>query len=188
MILTLRTITVASWPHVQNSGQLAATVLACVLLSLCRTALMLGCEYGCKDAVEVLLKNGADVTLVDALGHDCFYYARIGDSAEILSLIKSAFEESSKGTSAFLMFSAEMSSSLMILPSPGRFCPSDKIRWKRLPFSPCVYCQKFQGFFFPQLLPSSFGSAFVLRSPKPPKCFPPPPRSLSDENSCNLGG
>ncbi|XP_029142857.1 uveal autoantigen with coiled-coil domains and ankyrin repeats, partial [Protobothrops mucrosquamatus] len=62
-----------------------------------RTALMLGCEYGCKDAVEVLLKNGADVTLVDALGHDCFYYARIGDSAEILSLIKSAFEESSKG-------------------------------------------------------------------------------------------
>ncbi|XP_070619007.1 uveal autoantigen with coiled-coil domains and ankyrin repeats isoform X2 [Erythrolamprus reginae] len=62
-----------------------------------RTALMLGCEYGCKDAVEVLLKNGADVTLVDALGHDGFYYARIGDSAEILSLIKSAFEESSKG-------------------------------------------------------------------------------------------
>ncbi|XP_058012127.1 uveal autoantigen with coiled-coil domains and ankyrin repeats isoform X2 [Ahaetulla prasina] len=62
-----------------------------------RTALMLGCEYGCKDAVEVLLKNGADVTLVDALGHDGFYYARIGDSAEILSLIKAAFEESSKG-------------------------------------------------------------------------------------------
>ncbi|XP_034291513.1 uveal autoantigen with coiled-coil domains and ankyrin repeats isoform X3 [Pantherophis guttatus] len=61
-----------------------------------RTALMLGCEYGCKDAVEVLLKNGADVTLVDALGHDGFYYARIGDSAEILSLIKAAFEESSK--------------------------------------------------------------------------------------------
>uniref|UniRef100_A0A670ZGX0 Uveal autoantigen with coiled-coil domains and ankyrin repeats n=1 Tax=Pseudonaja textilis TaxID=8673 RepID=A0A670ZGX0_PSETE len=64
-----------------------------------RTALMLGCEYGCKDAVEVLLKNGADVTLVDALGHDCFYYARIGDSTEILSLIKAAFEESRKGTS-----------------------------------------------------------------------------------------
>uniref|UniRef100_A0A670ZGX3 Uveal autoantigen with coiled-coil domains and ankyrin repeats n=1 Tax=Pseudonaja textilis TaxID=8673 RepID=A0A670ZGX3_PSETE len=62
-----------------------------------RTALMLGCEYGCKDAVEVLLKNGADVTLVDALGHDCFYYARIGDSTEILSLIKAAFEESRKG-------------------------------------------------------------------------------------------
>ncbi|XP_026565228.1 uveal autoantigen with coiled-coil domains and ankyrin repeats isoform X1 [Pseudonaja textilis] len=61
-----------------------------------RTALMLGCEYGCKDAVEVLLKNGADVTLVDALGHDCFYYARIGDSTEILSLIKAAFEESRK--------------------------------------------------------------------------------------------
>ncbi|XP_062998775.1 uveal autoantigen with coiled-coil domains and ankyrin repeats isoform X2 [Elgaria multicarinata webbii] len=63
-----------------------------------RTALMLGCEYGCKDAVEVLLRNGADVTLVDALGHDCSYYARIGDSVEILSLIKAAIEESNKAS------------------------------------------------------------------------------------------
>ncbi|XP_053127673.1 uveal autoantigen with coiled-coil domains and ankyrin repeats isoform X3 [Hemicordylus capensis] len=62
-----------------------------------RTALMLGCEYGCKDAVDVLLRNGADVTLVDALGHDCAYYARIGDSVDILTLIKAAMEESSKG-------------------------------------------------------------------------------------------
>ncbi|XP_048375585.1 uveal autoantigen with coiled-coil domains and ankyrin repeats [Sphaerodactylus townsendi] len=61
-----------------------------------RTALMLGCEYGCKDAVEVLLRSGANITLVDALGHDCSYYARIGDSVDILQLIKSAFEESSK--------------------------------------------------------------------------------------------
>ncbi|KAL8197358.1 UNVERIFIED_CONTAM: hypothetical protein K2H54_021119, partial [Gekko kuhli] len=61
-----------------------------------RTALMLGCEYGCKDAVEVLLKNGADISSVDALGHDCSYYARIGDSVDILQLIKAAFEESSK--------------------------------------------------------------------------------------------
>uniref|UniRef100_A0A8C0INQ0 Uveal autoantigen with coiled-coil domains and ankyrin repeats n=1 Tax=Chelonoidis abingdonii TaxID=106734 RepID=A0A8C0INQ0_CHEAB len=63
-----------------------------------RTALMLGCEYGCKDAVEVLLKNGADISLVDALGHDCSYYARIGDNIDILALIKTAIEDSSKGT------------------------------------------------------------------------------------------
>ncbi|KAM9126035.1 uveal autoantigen with coiled-coil domains and ankyrin repeats isoform 5-T5 [Pangshura tecta] len=61
-----------------------------------RTALMLGCEHGCKDAVEVLLKNGADVSLVDALGHDCSYYARIGDNIDILALIKTATEDSSK--------------------------------------------------------------------------------------------
>ncbi|XP_065590191.1 uveal autoantigen with coiled-coil domains and ankyrin repeats isoform X2 [Cyrtonyx montezumae] len=61
-----------------------------------RTALMLGCEYGCKDAVEVLLKNGADVSLVDGLGHDCAYYARIGDNIDILALIKAAIEDSSK--------------------------------------------------------------------------------------------
>lgn len=58
---------------------------------------MLGCEYGCKDAVEVLLRNGADVSLTDGLGHDCAYYARIGDNIDILALIKAALEDSSKG-------------------------------------------------------------------------------------------
>ncbi|XP_062498642.1 uveal autoantigen with coiled-coil domains and ankyrin repeats [Pezoporus occidentalis] len=62
-----------------------------------RTALMLGCEYGCRDAVEVLLRNGADVSLTDGLGHDCAYYARIGDNIDILALIKAAVEDSSKG-------------------------------------------------------------------------------------------
>ncbi|XP_059570491.1 uveal autoantigen with coiled-coil domains and ankyrin repeats isoform X1 [Alligator mississippiensis] len=61
-----------------------------------RTALMLGCEYGCRDAVEVLLRNGADVSLVDALGHDCTYYARIGDNVDILALLKTAIEDSNK--------------------------------------------------------------------------------------------
>ncbi|XP_051483988.1 uveal autoantigen with coiled-coil domains and ankyrin repeats [Apus apus] len=61
-----------------------------------RTALMLGCEYGCRDAVEVLLRNGADVSLTDGLGHDCAYYARIGDNIDILALIKAALEDSSK--------------------------------------------------------------------------------------------
>ncbi|XP_032474404.1 uveal autoantigen with coiled-coil domains and ankyrin repeats isoform X1 [Phocoena sinus] len=62
-----------------------------------RTALMLGCEYGCKDAVEVLIRNGADVTLLDALGHDSSYYARIGDNLDILTLLKTALENTSKG-------------------------------------------------------------------------------------------
>lgn len=67
-----------------------------------RTALMLGCEYGCKDAVEVLIKNGADVSLLDALGHDSSYYARIGDNLDILTLLKTASENATKGTSSFL--------------------------------------------------------------------------------------
>ncbi|XP_066134041.1 uveal autoantigen with coiled-coil domains and ankyrin repeats isoform X1 [Saccopteryx bilineata] len=62
-----------------------------------RTALMLGCEYGCKDAVEVLIKNGADGSLLDALGHDCSYYARIGDNLDILTLLKTASESTNKG-------------------------------------------------------------------------------------------
>ncbi|NXU77226.1 UACA protein, partial [Oreotrochilus melanogaster] len=66
-----------------------------------RTALMLGCEYGCKDAVEVLLRNGADVGVTDGLGHDCAYYARIGDNIDILALIKAALEDSSKASLVF---------------------------------------------------------------------------------------
>uniref|UniRef100_A0A8C8ZQH1 Uveal autoantigen with coiled-coil domains and ankyrin repeats n=1 Tax=Prolemur simus TaxID=1328070 RepID=A0A8C8ZQH1_PROSS len=62
-----------------------------------RTALMLGCEYGCRDAVEVLIKNGADVNLLDALGHDSSYYARIGDNLDILTLLKTASENTNKG-------------------------------------------------------------------------------------------
>lgn len=65
---------------------------------LFRTALMLGCEYGCTDAVEVLIKNGADVSLLDALGHDSSYYARIGDNLDILTLLKTASENINKGT------------------------------------------------------------------------------------------
>uniref|UniRef100_A0A8C9DLR8 Uveal autoantigen with coiled-coil domains and ankyrin repeats n=1 Tax=Prolemur simus TaxID=1328070 RepID=A0A8C9DLR8_PROSS len=64
-----------------------------------RTALMLGCEYGCRDAVEVLIKNGADVNLLDALGHDSSYYARIGDNLDILTLLKTASENTNKGIS-----------------------------------------------------------------------------------------
>lgn len=62
---------------------------------------MLGCEYGCRDAVEVLMKNGADLTLLDALGHDSSYYARIGDNLDILNLLKTASEATSKGDSGF---------------------------------------------------------------------------------------
>ncbi|XP_018108832.1 uveal autoantigen with coiled-coil domains and ankyrin repeats isoform X2 [Xenopus laevis] len=59
-----------------------------------KTPLMLGCEYGCKEAVDVLLRAGADVNLVDSFGHDCAYYSRIGDNLEVLTLIKTAMENS----------------------------------------------------------------------------------------------
>ncbi|NWR91107.1 UACA protein, partial [Furnarius figulus] len=84
-----------------------------------RTALMLGCEYGCRDAVEVLLRNGADVSLTDGLGHDCAYYARIGDNIDILALIKAALEDSGKGRSNLVI----------------TLCSLDS-----LPFPACVQC------------------------------------------------
>lgn len=63
----------------------------------CRTALILGCEYGCKDAVEVLLKSGADVKAVDGLGHDAFHYSRLSKNPELASMVKSYLDKAARG-------------------------------------------------------------------------------------------
>lgn len=63
----------------------------------CRTALILGCEFRCKDAVEVLLKSGADVKAVDSLGHDAFHYARLSQNPELTELVKNYLEKATKG-------------------------------------------------------------------------------------------
>lgn len=62
-----------------------------------RTALILGCEYGCKDAVEVLLKSGSDVKAVDNLGHDAYHYARHGKNSEVVAMVKSYLEKAIRG-------------------------------------------------------------------------------------------
>lgn len=69
----------------------------CVLVCSLRTALILGCEYACKDAVDVLLKHGADVTAVDGFGHDSYHYARLGKNQELVSLVKSYLDSATKG-------------------------------------------------------------------------------------------
>lgn len=70
-----------------------------------RTALILGCEYACKDAVDVLLKHGAEVTAVDGFGHDSYYYARLSKNQELVSLVKSYLDCATKG---FVMLSVFM--------------------------------------------------------------------------------
>lgn len=64
---------------------------------LLRTALILGCEYGCKDAVEVLLKSGIDVKAVDSLGHDAFHYARLSKNPELVAMVKSYMDKATRG-------------------------------------------------------------------------------------------
>lgn len=64
-----------------------------------RTALTLGCEYACKDAVEVLLKSGADVTAVDSFGHDSFHYARLSKNQDLVNLFKTYLDNVTKGQS-----------------------------------------------------------------------------------------
>uniref|UniRef100_A0A3Q3DBC8 Uveal autoantigen with coiled-coil domains and ankyrin repeats n=1 Tax=Hippocampus comes TaxID=109280 RepID=A0A3Q3DBC8_HIPCM len=63
-----------------------------------KTALILGCEYSCKDAVEVLLKSGADVKDVDSLGHDAFHYARLSKNPELVNLVKGYLEKAKEAT------------------------------------------------------------------------------------------
>lgn len=72
-----------------------------VSLSPLRTALILGCEHGCKDAVEVLLKSGSDVKAVDNLGHDAYHYARHCKNAEVVAMVKSCLDKANRGPLAF---------------------------------------------------------------------------------------
>ncbi|KAL3065780.1 hypothetical protein OYC64_015850 [Pagothenia borchgrevinki] len=68
-----------------------------------KTALILGCEYSCKDAVEVLLKSGSDVKAVDSLGHDAFHYARISKNMELVAMVKSYLDKSTRDKEAAKM-------------------------------------------------------------------------------------
>lgn len=70
------------------------------LCGVIRTALILGCEYACKDAVEVLLRNGADVTAMDGFNHDSYHYARLSKNQELVALVKSYLDSANKGRQA----------------------------------------------------------------------------------------
>ena len=60
-------------------------------LSLCsRTALMLSCEHGNASVVELLVKRGANVLLVDSAGHNAPWYATQGGYTDIKTLLDNA--------------------------------------------------------------------------------------------------
>lgn len=70
-----------------------------VFVGSLRTPLILGCEFGCKDAVEVLLRAGADMKAVDNMGHDAFHYARLSNNPELMAVVKSHLEKATRGES-----------------------------------------------------------------------------------------
>ncbi|XP_035381478.1 uveal autoantigen with coiled-coil domains and ankyrin repeats isoform X3 [Electrophorus electricus] len=57
-----------------------------------KTALILACEHPCRDVVEVLLKNKADVTAVDVHGHDPYHYARLSEDQALIAMVGQAWE------------------------------------------------------------------------------------------------
>uniref|UniRef100_A0A4W4G2B3 Retinoic acid induced 14 n=1 Tax=Electrophorus electricus TaxID=8005 RepID=A0A4W4G2B3_ELEEL len=52
-----------------------------------RAAVMLASESGCGPTVEVLLQSGADLDVVDSLGHDVLHYAKMSGSTDVLAAI-----------------------------------------------------------------------------------------------------
>ncbi|GCB62089.1 hypothetical protein scyTo_0014437 [Scyliorhinus torazame] len=52
-----------------------------------RTALMLACENDSVETVDVLVRSGANVSLVDALGHDAGHYSMVTGNTDILQLL-----------------------------------------------------------------------------------------------------
>ncbi|KTF75181.1 hypothetical protein cypCar_00032317 [Cyprinus carpio] len=61
-----------------------------------KTALILACESSCKEAVDVLLKTKADVSLVDIYGHDAYHYARLSQKPDLITLVQHALEKNTK--------------------------------------------------------------------------------------------
>uniref|UniRef100_A0AAR2K242 Retinoic acid induced 14 n=1 Tax=Pygocentrus nattereri TaxID=42514 RepID=A0AAR2K242_PYGNA len=55
-----------------------------------RTAVMLASESSCAPAVEVLVQRGADLLMVDSLGHDVLHYTKLSGSGEVRALITAA--------------------------------------------------------------------------------------------------
>uniref|UniRef100_A0A2I2ZYT8 Retinoic acid induced 14 n=1 Tax=Gorilla gorilla gorilla TaxID=9595 RepID=A0A2I2ZYT8_GORGO len=58
-----------------------------------RTALMLACEIGSSNVVEALIKKGADLNLVDSLGHNALHYSKLSENAGIQSLLLSKISQ-----------------------------------------------------------------------------------------------
>lgn len=51
---------------------------------------MLACENNSVETVNVLVRSGANVSLVDALGHDAVHYSMVTGNPEILQLLHAA--------------------------------------------------------------------------------------------------
>lgn len=54
---------------------------------------MLACETGSANTVEALIKKGADLNLVDSLGHNALYYSKLSENAGIQSLLLSKISQ-----------------------------------------------------------------------------------------------
>eukprot|EP00072_Mus_musculus_P061166 XP_011241866.1 PREDICTED: ankyrin repeat domain-containing protein 24 isoform X7 [Mus musculus] len=78
--------------------------------SPCRTALMLACEGGSPETVEVLLQGGAQLSITDALGQDATHYGALTGDKLILQLLHESARRSSPPSASLEEDSGEASS------------------------------------------------------------------------------
>lgn len=69
--------------------------LTSALTPVLRTALMLACENGSVETVEVLINAGARVALVDSMGHDAAHYGLSTGNALIQHFLQEAAQRQS---------------------------------------------------------------------------------------------
>lgn len=69
--------------------------LTSALTTLLRTALMLACENGSVETVEVLVNAGARVAVVDSMGHDATHYSLATGNALIQHFLQEAAQRRS---------------------------------------------------------------------------------------------
>lgn len=66
---------------------------------------MLASESSCATAVGVLVQGGADLHIVDSLGHDVLHYAKLSGSSEVRAIITTALhqQQSEPGDSCLII-------------------------------------------------------------------------------------
>lgn len=70
--------------------EVVISMLCCLC---CRTALMLATESNAVSVVEVLVQRGADLSAVDAEGHEVLHYAKVSGSSETKTALSAALNK-----------------------------------------------------------------------------------------------
>lgn len=67
---------------------------------------MLASESSCPVTVELLVQSGADLNMVDSLGYDVLYYAKLSGSSDVQNTLEAALHRQQPESGKLMNLSA----------------------------------------------------------------------------------